>query len=544
MSLKQKDVVRPIAHYHPNIWGDQFLIYDQQVEQVGDERVVEDLKEEVRRNILAALKVQTEHASLVKLIDDIQRLGIEYYFEEEINRSLQHIYDTYGDNWKWGNTSIWFRLMRQQGYFVSCDIFNNFKDEKGAFKESLTNDIQGMLDLYEATYMRVEGEIILDDALVFTRTNLGEITKDPSNSIVSIQITEALKQPIRKRLPRLEALRYIPFYEQVPSHDESLLKLAKLGFNLLQSLHKKELSQLSKWWKGYDVPNNFPYARDRLVECYFWTLGVYYEPKYSRSRMFLAKNFAIAAILDDTYDAYGTYEELEIFTEAFQRWSMTCLDVLPQCMKLVFQMLMGIYEEMEEVMAKEGKAYRLTYLKEGMKEYMESYMTEAKWRKEGYVPTVEEHLSVTFVSCGYKYLLMASLVGMDDVITNESFKWVSTHPPIVKASCVICRFMDDMVGYKDEQEREHVASGIDCYLKQYNVTEEHVYDLFNSKVEIAWQEMNRESLICKDVPMAINMRVINLGRVIDVLYKDQDNFTNVGEKVVYLIKSLLVNAIK
>ena len=97
---------------------------------------------------------------------------------------------------------------------------------------------------------------------------------------------------------------------------------------------------------------------------------------------------------------------------------------------------------------------------------------------------------------------------------------------------------------QEEQERKHVASVIECYVKELDVTEEHAYDLFNKKVEIAWKEINRESLICKDVPMSVIMRVINLARVIDVLYKHQDNFTHVGEELVYLIKSLLINPMK
>ena len=53
------------------------------------------------------------------------------------------------------------------------------------------------------------------------------------------------------------------------------------------------------WWNVY---------KDRLVECYFWMLGVYFEPQYVQGRRFLTKVIAMTSILDDIYDAYGTIE--------------------------------------------------------------------------------------------------------------------------------------------------------------------------------------------------------------------------------------------
>ncbi|GJY39771.1 (-)-germacrene D synthase [Tanacetum coccineum] len=174
--------------------------------------------------------------------------------------------------------------------------------------------------------------------------------------------------------------------------------------------------------------------RDRFVELYFWALCAYFEPQYSRARIFLTKVLAIATILDDTYDA----------------WSLTCLDALPHYMKLIYKGLLDLYEEMDDIMAKEATPTHVKYAKEAMKEYIGTYMKEARWRHEGYVPTTEEHKSVTFISTGYKMLTIASFVGMGDTGSKDSFKWViqNANPPLIKASCAICRMMDDIVGHK------------------------------------------------------------------------------------------------
>ena len=63
--------------------------------------------------------------------------------------------------------------------------------------------------------------------------------------------------------------------------------------------------------------------RDRLVEGYFWATGTYFEPKYSDSRIFWVKSFMVSALVDDTYDSYATFEELEIFSKAVERYVCT-----------------------------------------------------------------------------------------------------------------------------------------------------------------------------------------------------------------------------
>ena len=73
---------------------------------------------------------------------------------------------------------------------------------------------------------------------------------------------------------------------------------------------------------------------------------------------------------------------------------------------------------------------------------------EAKWAKEGYVPTLEEHLSVSCISSAYPIMITNSYVGRESMVTEETFKWVSKFPPLVNDTCLILRFTDDIAGHK------------------------------------------------------------------------------------------------
>ncbi|KAK9052913.1 hypothetical protein SSX86_029543 [Deinandra increscens subsp. villosa] len=553
-----QNIIRNTVKFPPSIWGDQFLTYNEVLQYLSFSLYLslyhqaKKLKEKVRKELVVEDATETiHHIKLLELIDVVQRLGIAYHFEDEIEKCLNHIYVAYGDKWidetNLQSTSLWFRLLRQQGFNISSGIFNKYTNENGDFLESLRDDVEGMLSLYEAAHMRVEGEDVLDEALKFTKHNLGYIIKNHTSSgddvSLETQIHQALRQPLRKRLPRLEALRYIPIYQRQDSHNDELLTLAKLDFNLLQELHRKELSEISKWWKNLDVSNKLPYVRDRIVEGFFWILAVYFEPQHSESRIFLMKACNLVIILDDMYDNYGTYEELEIFTKAVQKWSMSCLDMLPEYMKPIYQELLDVHKEAEDLLEKKGNAYRSYYTKEMVKEYTRNLLIEAKWANEKYIPTVEEHMSVTLVTCAYAMIIAKCYVHGDDSVTEDTFKWVSNYPPIVKASCLILRLMDDIATHKEEQERNHVASSVECYMKQYEVSEDHTREVFSKLVQDSWKVINRESLNPTVVPRALLMPPINLARVCDVLYARGDDYNHAGKEMIHYIISLLVNPI-
>ena len=63
-----------------------------------------------------------------------------------------------------------------------------------------------------------------------------------------------------------------------------------------------------------------PYAREKLPEMYLWILAVYEEPHYSESRIITTKILQLLLVLDDTYDAYATIDELRLLTDAINRY--------------------------------------------------------------------------------------------------------------------------------------------------------------------------------------------------------------------------------
>ncbi|KAM6599598.1 hypothetical protein CsatA_019207 [Cannabis sativa] len=545
------DTIRRSANFHPSIWGDHFLKYTHQSLEVDDntKQEVEKLKEEVRGMLTAA---PINSSRKLQLIDTIQRLGVAYHFESEISDILGKMKKinphTELDNSTLHTVSLWFRLLRQQGYNISSDIFEKFTNKEGKLDDSVSSDVEGMLSLYEASHMRIHGEPILEEAVVFTTTHLVEASKEKSQLTMSslflaAQVNHALRQPILKGLPRVEIQRFISLYHHDPNHSHLLLRFAKLDFNVLQKLHQKELHEISKWWKDLDFASKLPFARDRLVEGYIWPVGVYFEPKYSAARVILTKVIGVTTMIDDIYDVYGTLEELELFTDAIEKWDISCSDQLPDYMKYCYEALLKLYDEIEEELAMQGRTYRMAYAKETMKKLAQSYYVEAQWFHKKYTPTLQEYMEVALVSSTYYMLTATSFLGMGEEVSAEVFHWLMNSPKIVTASAVVCRLMDDVVSHKFEQDRGHVDSSVECYMKQYNVREEEACKELKKQVLDAWKEMNEECMEPRDVPMSVLMRVVNLGRVIDAVYKDGDGYTHAGGIMKTFVKSLFIQTL-
>lgn len=536
---------RPIAEFHPSIWGDLFLNYtpDDEATHSKKEKDIKQLKEEVKKELFASAQNPFKQLSL---IDAIQRLGVAYHLEEELEEILLHMFNTFsGHDHAYNedglyNTSLCFRIMRQHGFYISCDIFEKFTNGKRKFKDSLTSDVEGLLSLYEASHVRIHGEDVLDEALEFTTMHLNSMANN-LNGLMAQEVNHALNQPLHKGMTRLESRYYISMYEHHPLHNKTLLEFAKLDFNFLQSLHKKELKDIARWWK--DILSSYRFARDRLAEAYFWTLADVYEPQYSLARKIFSKIFLVTSIIDDIYDAYGMFDELELFTELIHRWDKSCINQLPDYMKFVYEALLDTFKEIEQDLAQEQREHLVPYVIEQMIILCDTYLQEARWRHEKCIPSYDEYVKNSGVSFGYDLGIQVSFLGMGEIATKEAFEWVRKQPKPVVATGVMGRLKNDMGGTKFQQCRDHVASAVECYMKEYGVSEEEAREKLNKQVEDAWKDINEGMLRPYALPKPLLARIIELSRLVDVIYKGEDGYTTVSKTIKNKIELVLVDQV-
>ena len=81
------------------------------------------------------------------------------------------------------------------------------------------------------------------------------------------------------------------------------------------------LDSRDRWGNESEIVSKLPYSRARLVESYFYGLGMFFEPQHSLGRIISAKTTALLTAIDDTYDSYGTLDELITFTDAIERYA-------------------------------------------------------------------------------------------------------------------------------------------------------------------------------------------------------------------------------
>ncbi|XP_049936310.1 myrcene synthase, chloroplastic-like [Nymphaea colorata] len=377
---------------------------------------IEEIKEDVKQLMVDACH---EPVAQMELLDTLQRIGISYHFEKEIKVVMDSIFEDSKECEDLHAASLRFRLLRQHGYPASPEVFKVFKDERGKFKNTLAEDVKGLLSLYEASHLGFDGENILEEAMTFT------------------------------------------------------------------TYHLKEM--FSRWWRGLELAENLKFSRDRLMENYVWTIGINFNPLFSVCRKGLTKLHRFITIIDDVYDVYGTIDELELCTEAVERWDIGYIDKLPQYMRMCF---LALYNTINQFAYEFMRDKGLNIISWG--DLCKAYLVEARWLYNGFAPTVEEYLDNAWVSKSGPVILIHAYFLVQHDMKEHAAVDLHHFPNLIKISSWILRLHDDVATSKDETQRGDVPKCIQCYKREKGVWEEAARQYVDGLVRNAWKELHKE----------------------------------------------------
>ncbi|KAM0943918.1 putative (+)-alpha-terpineol synthase [Dioscorea sansibarensis] len=540
--------LRRSANYQPNRWDyNSIKSLDRDCDQVMARTSIlfAELKEEVRRLINQGNNI----AARLELVDDVEHLGLGHHFGEEIMHALtsispksHHISVVMKEDLH--ATALLFRLLRQHGLHVSQDVFSHFKDEKGSFSVSLLEkDVQGLLSLYEASFLGFDGEETLEEARDFTTKHLVNLIPCMHPHLKE-KVLRSLELPLHWRSPRLEARWYIDQYKTSDNMNPSLLQFAKLDFNMVQRTHHKELKNMIEWWKILGIGERTSFARDRLVECFF--VGIVFGPQHGFCREELTKVMALITTLDDVYDVYGSLDELQLFTKAIERWECDGNEELPEYMKICYNSLYSTAEELANKIQKLEGWDCMPYIGKAWTDLFKAFLIEAEWHYSGYKPSLEEYLNNGWISVSGHVILVHVFLLSDDLRgkSKEALQHLMDYPNLIKSSSMIFRLCNDIATSAAELARGDTPTSMHCYMSEYNMTEDQARKEIWNLINKSWKELNEGLGNCTPLSLFFGKTAMNLARVMHCVYQHGDSHGAPDQDKENQINSLFCDPIK
>ncbi|CAI0550275.1 unnamed protein product [Linum tenue] len=483
---------------------------------------------------------------ILELIDDIQRLGLAHRFESGIKKALDNLAfiidgcNTMSSNMSLHEVALCFRLLRQNGYFVSHDVFKDLvsdKNNEALLKGCGHEDVRDMLSLYDASYLAYQGEDILDKAREHAterlNTFLMEISSSNGDENMEELVRHSLEVPLHRRMVMLEARWYIEAYKKKEGANMALLELAKLEFNMAQSVLQGDLKVSSRWWNNLGLAKELSFSRDRLVESFFWTVGMMFEPRFSSCRKDLT-----------------------------QVTDINVMSSMPKYMKLCFLAFYNTINEMGYEALKNYGHNTIPYLTKAWAGMLKAFLKEAKWSsKECNPPTFSEYMENAWISVSGAVILVHTYCHLDDELSDDNINYskealchLMNSNEMLRWPSIIFRLCNDLATSSEEIARGETVNDISCYMNETGVSEEHAREHMKYLIDEAWKNMNEGLLlITKHEYSPMNDHVfsksflqstINLARISHYTYHTGDSHgaPDAGSKK--RVMSLLMNPIK
>ncbi|XP_031126998.1 (3S,6E)-nerolidol synthase 1-like [Ipomoea triloba] len=478
----------------------------------------EGKREEWQRGFL--YQFQEDDLQVLNVIDVIQHLGIDHHFHYQIGAILQRQYQKAEIDFQKINDiydiSLRFRLLRQEGYHVSSDVFTKFTSQKGQFKEELSKDIRGLVALHEASHVSIEGEDVLDEAAKFSRESLIASMVHLDECQASM-VKNTLQYPYHKSLARFTAKTFIENMRIENEWEATLVNLSTMDYSITQSFYQEEFRQILGWWKGLGLKDEL--AKNQQLKWYIWTLALIPDPSMSRERIELTKPIALVYLIDDIIDVYATFDQTIQFVDAINRWDLSVGEGLPDYMKRCLAVLFDTTNDINNLVFDKFGWNPIDHLKRAWKCLCSAYIIEAKWFATGKSPTANEYLQTGIITTGVPMVLITCFF----LLGHGAFAGTTDIEDMIISVGAILRLLDDLDATQGEKQDGNDASYVEYYVKEHEgLSISDGKQCIINMVSEQWKLINKQCLSPTPIPASFRKSCLNIARMVPMMYNYSD----------------------
>ncbi|KAK1426565.1 hypothetical protein QVD17_15241 [Tagetes erecta] len=420
------------------------------------------------------------------MVDALERLGLDYHYEDEINLILQQCYlqfvnKDFMEHRTLYEVSLCFRILRQNGFPVLADVFESYIRKDTKFMENVKYDIRGLMELYEASHLCIEGENILDEAAIFS-SHMLQKTLSFLDDKEARMVRYTLENPHRRNFTWFNLLN-----SSKDTDDTILKELAQLNYTMAKSINKMEINEILRWCKDIGLEQDLNLARNQPLK---W-------------------------------------------------WDIKAIDQLPYYMK---SSVKAVYDTTNEIASKVYEQHGFNPIKSLQQSWVtlcEAFLLEAKWFASRHIPKSDEYLKNGMVSSGVQVFLVHMFFLLGDGVCKENANLIDNNHGIVSSVSKILRLSDDLEPDQDDDiQDDHDGSYIKCLLMEHeHCSNEIVREHVKKMISDTWKHLNKECLSPNPFSKNFLKGSINLARLVPSMYsyKHKNSFDLIEQH----IKSIL-----
>nr|AZB50371.1 terpene synthase 3 [Origanum majorana] len=515
-------------------------------------------------NSLTVEAADDDMPSNLCIIDTLQRLGIDRYFQPQVDSVLDHAYKLWQGKEKdtvYSDISIHamaFRLLRVKGYQVSSEELDPYIDVE-RMKKLKTVDVPTVIELYRAAQERMyEEEGSLERLHVWSTNFL--MHQLQANSIPDEKLHKLVEYylknyhgildrvGVRRNLDLFDISHYPTLRARVPNLcTEDFLSFAKEDFNTCQAQHQKEHEQLQRWFEDCRF-DTLKFGRETAVgAAHFLSSAILGESELCNVRLALAKHMVLVVFIDDFFDHYGSREDSFKILHLLKEWKeKPAGEYGSEEVEILFTAVYNTVNELAEMAHVEQGRNIKGFLIELWVEIVSIFKIELDTWSNDTTLTLDEYLSSSWVSVGCRICILVSMQLLGVQLTDEmllSDECIN----LCKHVSMVDRLLND-VGTFEKERKENTGNSVSLLLaaavkEGRPITEEEAIIKIKKMAENERRKLmqivyKRESVFprkCKDM-------FLKVCRIGCYLYASGDEFTS-PQKMKEDVKSLIYESL-